>query len=302
MFSTVPIRLQHPQRGLVGSAVQRPVERGDARGDGRVGVDLGRADGADGARRGVLFVVGVQDEEHVQRAFEPRIGLIFELGHLVHHPEEVAGVVQLVVGIDVGLAHVVPEGERGQGRHLREQPDDLGHADLLVVDLVGVRVEGRQRADRGDEHPHRVRVVAEALHEVLDVLVHEGVDRDLVDPLLQLRLRRQVPVDDQVGDLEVGRVLAQLLDRVAAVLQDPGVAVDVGDRAAAGGGVHVGGVVDHQPEVVRVGLDLSQVHPANRAVLDRQLVGGAGAVVGDRQRLRTGSVLAVGAEVALADR
>ena len=59
----------------------------------------------------------------------------------------------------------------------------------LVVDVVGVRVEGREGADGGDEHAHRVGVVAEALHEVLDVLVHEGVDRDLADPLLELASR-----------------------------------------------------------------------------------------------------------------
>ena len=79
-------------------------------------------------------------------------------------------------------------------------------------------------------------------------------------------------------------MLAQLLDRVAAVLEDAGVAVDVGDRAATRRGVHVRGVVGHQPEVLVVGLDLAQVDRAHRAVLDRQLVALAGAVVGDRER------------------
>ena len=158
-------------------------------------------------------------------------------------------------------------------------------ADLLVVDAVGVGVEGRQRPHRGHEHPHRVGVVAEALHEVLDVLVHERVDRDLVHPLLQLGARGQRAVDDQVGDLQVARVLAQLLDRVAAVLEDAGVAVDVGDRAATRRGVRVRGVVGHQPEVLVVGLDLPEVHRAHRAVLDRQLVALARAVVGHRERL-----------------
>ena len=134
----------------------------------------------------------------------------------------------------------------------------------LVVDLVGVGVEGRERADRGDEHAHRVGVVAEALHEVLDVLVHERVDRDLVDPLLELGLGRQLAVDQQVGDLEVGRVLAQLLDRVAAVLEDARVAVDVGDRAAARRRVHERRVVGHQPEFVVVDLDLAQVRSRAR--------------------------------------
>ena len=231
-------------------------------------------------------MVGVQDEQHVQRPLQAGIGLVLELGHLVHHPEEVARVVEVVVGVHVGLAHVVAERERRQRRHLRQQPDDLHRADALLVDLVGVRVERRQRAHGGHEHAHRVGVVAEALHEVLDVLVHERVDRDLVHPARQLRLRRELAVDQQVGDLQVAGVLAQLLDRVAAVLQDAGVAVDVGDRAAARGRVHVRRVVRHQPEVLLVGLDLPEVHRADGAVGDRQLVGAPGAVVGHRQRLR----------------
>ena len=50
-------------------------------------------------------------------------------------------------------------------------------------------------------------------------------------------LGRQFAVDQQVADLDEGRLLGELLDRVAAVAQDPGVAVDVGDGALGRGGV-----------------------------------------------------------------
>ena len=60
---------------------------------------------------------------------------------------------------------------------------------------------------------------------------------DLVLPGLELLRGRQLAVDQQVGDLEVGGVLGQLLDRVAPVAQDAGVAVDVGDRAARARGL-----------------------------------------------------------------
>ena len=96
---------------------------------------------------------------------------------------------------------------------------------------------------------------------------------------------RQLAEDQQVGDLEEGGALAELLDRVAAVFEDAGGAVDVGDRGAAGGGVGEGRVVGHQPEFVLVDLDLPQVEAAHGPVLDRQLVGLAGAVVGDGQRV-----------------
>ena len=68
MFSDRLDPAQHPQHRLVGAAVQRAVERGDAGGDRRVGVDLRGAHAAHGVRRAVLLVVGVQDEEDVEGA------------------------------------------------------------------------------------------------------------------------------------------------------------------------------------------------------------------------------------------
>ena len=89
---------------------------------------------------------------------------------------------------------------------------------------------------------------------------------------VELRLGRQLAVDEQVGDLEVGRLLGELLDRVAAVLEDALVAVDVRDRRAARRGVRERRVVGHQAEVVLVDLHLAEVHRADGAVRDRDLV------------------------------
>jgi hypothetical protein len=185
--------------------------------------------------------------------------LVLQLGHLVEHPEQVAGVVEVVVGIHVGHPHVVAVGERRERRHLGDQPDHLDRTVVGIVDLVRVGIEGRQRADRAEQHAHRVGVVAEPLHERFDVLVHEGVDRDQVRPLLELRGGRQLAVDQQVGHLEVGRVLGELLDRVAAVLEHTDVAIEEGDRAAARGGVHERRVVGEQAEVLVGRLDLAHV-------------------------------------------
>ena len=95
----------------------------------------------------------------------------------------------------------------------------------------------------------------------------------------------QLAVDEQVGDLEVAGLLAQLLDRVAAVLEYARGAVDVGDLRTARRGVGEGRVVGHHPEVVLVDLDLAQVHRLDGVVGDLDLVGLARAVVGDRQRV-----------------
>ena len=62
---------------------------------------------------------------------------------------------------------------------------------------------------------------------------HFFVMLDGIGPVLLLRCGRQLPEDDQVRGFEVRGFLRELLDRVAAVLQDALVAVDVGDAAAA---------------------------------------------------------------------
>ena len=154
---------------------------------------------------------------------------------------------------------------------------------VRVADVAGVGVERRQRADRGHQHAHRVGVVAEALHEALDVLVHERVVGDLVHPGVVLLLGRQLAVDEEVGDLEEVGLLRELLDRVAAVLEDALVAVDEGDGRAARGGVDEAGVVGRQPGLVVGETDLSQVLGRDRVVVDRDVVLLTRPVVGDSQ-------------------
>ena len=77
-----------------------------------------------------------------------------------------------------------------------------------------------------------------------------------------------------------------------AVLEDARLAVDVGDRRAAGGGVGEGRVVAHQAEVVVRDLDLPQVHRPDGPVADLDLVALAGAVVGDAEGVAAGRAVA----------
>ena len=106
---------------------------------------------------------------------------------------------------------------------------------LRIVDVGGVVVEGRQRADRAAHDGHRVRVAAEARVEAGHLLVHHGVARDGVVEILELLLGRQLAVQQQVADLDEVGLLRQLFDRVAAIEQDALVAVDVGDAGRAVG-------------------------------------------------------------------
>ena len=139
-----------------------------------------------------------------------------------------------VVGVDKGHADAEAVGGTGQRRHLRDQADDLLVSGLRIEDVLGVEVEGREGGNGGDQHPHRMGVVVEPLEKPLpDVFVDERVVGDLVLPRLVLPGVGQLPVDQEVGDLEVGRLLGQLLDGVAAVVEDPRLAIEIGDGALA---------------------------------------------------------------------
>ena len=112
----------------------------------------------------------------------------------------------------------------------------------------------------------------------------ERVVGDVEHPLVELRLGRQLPVQQQVGDLEEGRVLGQLLDGIAAVLEDAQIAVDVGDGAAAGGRVDEPGVVGGKPRLAFDG-DLAEIGGTDGSVGDRDLVLTTRPVVANAERI-----------------
>ena len=84
--------------------------------------------------------------------------------------------------------------------------------------------------------------------------------RHVLTPRHQFGLGRQVAIEQQIGRLDEGALLGQLFDRVSPISQDALAAVDEGDRAPAGCRVEKSRVVGHQPEIVRVNLDLPEIH------------------------------------------
>ncbi len=273
-------RGEHLEHGLVGAAVEGTEEGVDARRHRREEVGLRGADEPHGGGRAVLLVVGVQDEEEVERLDHGRVELEVGRGHAERHPKEVLDEAEVVVGVEERLPDRLLERVRRDGRQLRQQADrrDL---DLLVVEGVeAVLVEGRERRDRRGQHRHRVGVAREALEEALEVLVEHRV---LAHPLLEvgeLGGRGEVAVDEEVGGLEERRVLRELLDGVSPVAQDPLVAVDVGDRARAARRVDeatvegdVAGLLEQGRDVVAV-VALGGLHEGEVQLLVRSGQGG----------------------------
>ena len=120
-------------------------------------------------------------------------------------------------------------------------------------------------------------VVAEALEDPLvEVLVDRSRFGDLVGEAVELGSGREFAEEQQVGDLEEGGLLGELLDRVAAVAQVAGVAVEFADGAGGAGRVAEGGVVE-----VHAGEQVGPRSGVHGAVDDRDLDARTVPVVGE---------------------
>ena len=82
-----------------------------------------------------------------------------------------------------------------------------------------------------------------------------------------LRRRRQFAVEKQVAGLEEVAMLGELLDRIAAVEQDPFVAVDEGDLRFAGGGRRESGIVGEDAGLLVESADIDDLR-TERPVAD----------------------------------
>ena len=108
-------------------------------------------------------------------------------------------------------------------------------------------------------------VAAETLEEPGHLLVNHGVMDHAAVEVGLLRLGRQFAVEQQVAGFEEVAFFGQLLDRIAAVFQDAGVAVDIGDLGLAASGRGEAGVVgEHSGLGVELG-DVDDVRPDGAA-------------------------------------
>ena len=169
---------EHLQHRLVGAAMRRAPQAGDAGGDAGERVGPGRAGQPNRAGRGVLLVVRVQDQDQVHRLRQHRIDLVRLGRHRVEHVQEVLGVTEIVARIYERLADVVLVRPGRDGRHLGDHPERADLPAVRIIDVEAVVVEGRQRADHAAHHRHRMRVTAEAVVELADLLMQHGVPHD----------------------------------------------------------------------------------------------------------------------------
>jgi len=122
-------------------------------------------------------VVGMQDEDAVQRARQHRIRHILFGRHAEHHVHEIFRVTEFVLRIHERRADVIFVRHRGDGRHLRQHAHRRQFAVFRVFDVQRVVIEGRQRTHHADHHRHRMGIAAEAVEKARELFVHHRVPR-----------------------------------------------------------------------------------------------------------------------------
>ena len=217
-------------------------------------------------------MIGVQDEDLVHRLGEDLVHLVVFRRDGEAHPQEVVGVTEFIARIHERLADCILEGAGRDRRHLGDHAMRRDLPLFLIMNVGGVVIERRKSADGANHDRHGMRISAEGLEEAVELLVQHRVIGDRAFELGKLGRRGQFTVKQKVADLEEARVLRQLVDRIAAIKENTGVAVDIGDLAFAAGGRGEPGVVG---EHIGFCVELSNVHNVGpgRALQNRQLDG-----------------------------
>ena len=185
-------RLEHLHDRDVGAAVERPGEGADPGGERREEVRRARADHAHGRGRAVLLVVGVEEQEQVQRAGDLGLRDVVLVRLREHHVQEVLAERQLLLREDVGQALLVavdhrPDRPDLRDRHRRREVEV--RQVLLEIVRRQVRIMRRERGHDRGQHRHRRRVLREPLEDLLHLRLDRGVLPQEQAEFLALRLR-----------------------------------------------------------------------------------------------------------------
>jgi len=184
-------------------------------------------------------VIGVNDQQQVERRHRVGIDFVGLAGHREHHLQEVRTVGEVVLWIDERLADRLLVAVRGNRRQLGEQTVDRDFNLPRVAGVERVLIKGGKRADSGREDRHRMRVAREAAEELAHFFVQHRVAENCAAERVELFLRGQFAVDQEVGNFEEIAVSRQVLDVIAAITQDAAVAVEERHAAHGRAGVRV---------------------------------------------------------------
>ncbi len=233
---------QHFQHGFIGATMGRPPQGGNPCGNAGKGVGPGGTRQTHGGGGGILLMVGMQDQNPVHGAGQNRVDLV-GFGHArEHHGQKVFRVIQVIARINKGVTLSVFVGPCRNGGNFGNQAHGREFAVFGNGNVAGVRVEGRERANRTTQDGHGVSIAAEAVEEIADLLMEQRVVGQRGGKGVILRFVGQFTIEQEVDHLFVGCVFRQLGNGVATVQQNALIAIDKRDLAVARGRLAITGV------------------------------------------------------------
>ena len=144
----------------------------------------------------------------------------------LEHPQKIGGVAEC----RVGRHRLEPGTDARMGgddhRHLRGQPHALAQRGLARI-VGGFGIERGERGHRRAQHVHRMGALKGA-HDVEHRRRQLARRFQLGIEGRKLPRARQIAVQQQPGGLLEARMLGQIVDRIAAIAQLAGLAVDEG--------------------------------------------------------------------------
>ena len=210
-------------------------------------------------------MIRVQDHDAVHGARQDRVIHPRLSRHGVQHIQEVFRIAQIIARIHEGLADGILIGPSRNGRHFRNQAEGRDFTLARIIDVQIVVIEGRQSADHTAHYRHRVRVAAEAVKEAAQLFVQHGVIGHTLAKFLILRGIGQIAIQQQIGNFEEARFFGQLINGIAAIQQNAGIAINIGDGAFAGSGRAIAGVEGENPKIAIKLADIGNLRPQRAA-------------------------------------
>ena len=100
--------------------MRRPPQARHARGDAGKRICARRASKPHRRGRRILLVIGIENEDTIERAGKDRIDSIILAQHREAHVQEIRGIIELVLWINERLAKRIFLRHRGEGRHFAD--------------------------------------------------------------------------------------------------------------------------------------------------------------------------------------
>ena len=112
-------------------------------------------------------MISVEDKNTIKRALNHRVDDIVFARCCEHHAQEVAGIRQAILWINIGLTLRVLISHRHQSWHLGNQTNRSNVTMMRIRDVVRVVIERRHRANKTCQNGHRMRIAAKTAQEKL---------------------------------------------------------------------------------------------------------------------------------------